>query len=190
MARASLETFDPDAVIAETRVWIERVVVGLELCPFAAEPLDRGRVRFAVSEAEDAEALAADLADELARLDREPAEVLETTILVHPTALRAFDDYNRFLDAVDLLLESLSLVGTIQVASFHPDYRFRGADPDDIANATNRSPHPMLHLLREESIARATRTHSDAKGIPARNVERLRALGWDGLVRLRGRPPA
>jgi hypothetical protein len=192
VARASLESPSADSVIAETRGWIEDVVIGLDLCPFAGEPMRSGRVRFVVSSAAGPEELSRDLAEELARLDREPPEKIETTLVVHPRALRRFEDFNLFLDAVDLLLEKLSLVGTIQVASFHPDYCFAGVDPDDVANATNRSPYPMLHLLREESVGRATSAHPDPEGIPERNVQRLRALGWEGLARLtpRVRPPA
>jgi len=170
--------------LRDTRRWVERVVIGLELCPFAAEPLRDGRVRFAASAASSAEDLANDLAEELARIDRTPTRELETTLLVHPDALSDFDDFNAFLDVGDLLLEKLGLLGEIQIVGFHPAYRFAGADPDDPANATNRSPHAMLHLLREESIARATRLHPDPDGIPARNVARLRALDALGRVQV------
>lgn len=175
---------EADAV-RETREWVERIVVGLELCAFAAEPLRAGRVRIAVSEAADPQALAADLVDELLRLDRTPADQLETTLLVHPRALRDFAAYNDFLDVCDWLLERLDLVGTLQIASFHPDYRYAGAADDDVANATNRSPHPMLHLLREASVERAVRSHPAPEAIPRRNARRLRALGWEGFLRLR-----
>jgi hypothetical protein len=163
---------------------VERVVVGLELCPFAAEPLHAGRVRFSASEATTPEALADSLAHELAHLDREPADRLETTLLVHPHVLGDFEEFNRFLDVADLLLRRLDLEGVIQVASFHPDYRFEGAAAGDPANATNQSPYPMLHLLRESSVERATRSHLDPGAIPRRNAEKLRALGWDGLSKL------
>ncbi len=168
------ERASPEAVLAETREWIERVVVGLDLCPFAAEPLGQGRVRLRVSDARTPERLASDLAEELARLDREAPSVIETTLLIHPRVLLDFDVCNQFLDVGDLLLGELGLVGEIQIVSFHPDYRFTGAAADDPANATNRSPHPMLHLLREESVAAATRTHPDPEGIPRRNAEKLR----------------
>jgi hypothetical protein len=171
---AAAEPPDAARVVAETREWIEKVVIGLELCPFAAQPLREGRIRIQVSDARSAEALAADLASELRRLDREPATALETTLLVHPRVLRDFEDYNRFLDVADMLLEELGLAGEIQIASFHPEYRFAGVPPDDPANATNRSPHPMLHLLREESVAAAVRSHPDPLGIPRRNAEKLR----------------
>lgn len=173
-------------MLRETRRWVERFVVGLELCPFAREPLVADRVRFVASESSTVEDLADDLHRELARLDREPAARLETTLLVHPHVLLDFEDFNRFLDVGDLLLEKLDLVGSIQIASFHPDYRFAGAAPDDPANATNRSPYPMLHLLREESVERAVRSHPDPAGIPDRNARKLRELGWEQLAALAG----
>ena len=168
------ERASPEAALAETREWIERVIVGLDLCPFAAEPLGEDRVRFRMSDASTPERLAADLAQELARLDREPRSAIETTLLIHPSVLLDFEVFNQFLDVGDILLEELGLVGEIQVVGFHPDYRFAGAAADDPANATNRSPHPMLHLLREESVAAAIQAHSDPEGIPQRNAEKLR----------------
>ena len=185
----ALESSDRGATEALVRAWVEEFVVGLSLCPFAAEPLAAGRVRFAVSAAETPENLAADLADELSRLDREPPEEIETTLLLAPRALARFEEFNAFLDVVDLLLDKLSLAGSVQVASFHPDYRFAGAPADDPANATNRAPVPILHLLREESVARAASTHPDPQGIPARNAARLRELGWAGIARLTPRGP-
>ena len=169
VARAS-----PEHVLAETREWIERVVVGLDLCPFAAEPLREGRVRFRISDAAAPEQLASDLAQELAWLDREPPAALETSLLVHPRALLDFDVFNQFLAVGDLLLDKLELVGRIQIVGFHPGFRFAEAPPEDPANATNRSPHPMLHLLREDSVAAAVGAHPDPDGIPARNTEKLR----------------
>ena len=171
MARAS-----PDDVLAETRAWLERVVVGLDLCPFAAEPLRAGRVRLRVSDAEQPEQLASDLEEELARLDREPPAALETSLLVHPRALLDFEAFNQFLAVADFLLDKLELAGEIQVVGFHPCFRFADAPADDPANATNRSPHPMLHLLRETSVAEAVRMHPDPQGIPARNARKLRRL--------------
>ena len=169
VARAS-----PEHVLAETREWIERVVVGLDLCPFAAEPLRAGRVRFRISDAETPELVASDLAEELAWLDREPRAALETSLLVHPRALLDFEVFNQFLAVGDFLLGTLDLAGRIQIVGFHPGFRFADARPEDPANATNRSPHPMLHLLREESVAEAVQVHPDPQGIPGRNAEKLR----------------
>ena len=181
---------DAERVRQDTRDWIESVVIGLDLCPFAAEPLHADRVRIQVSAAEDAEQLSLDLSRELSLLDRASPELHETTLLVHPRVLLDFEHFNRFLDLGDLLLPWLGLVGEIQIASFHPDYRFAGAPEDDVANATNQSPYPMLHLLREASVERAARSCPDLQQIPPRNAQRLRSLGWQALVRLRGRPRA
>jgi len=173
--------------IVQTRHWVERVVIGLNLCPFAKAVQVRGQVRYALSDASSAEALLGDLAGELARLRDTPAEVLETTLLVHPQVLGDFLDYNDFLDIADAALVELELEGVIQVASFHPDYRFADSLPEDIENHTNRSPFPMLHLLREDSIDRAVAAYPDPDAIIERNQARLRELGHGGLRRvLRG----
>lgn len=161
-----------------TREWIQAVVIGHELCPFAASVLGAGRVRFALSPARDPEALLGDLDAELARLLRTPVADLDTTLLVHPDALIDFEAYNDFLDLGDALLRERGCDGVVQLASFHPDYRFADAPPDDPANWTNRSPHPMLHLLREQSVSDALSVYAgDPADIPAANAERLRRLG-------------
>lgn len=166
-----------ERVRAATLRWIERVVIGLDLCPFAAEVVRAGRLHIAVcGESEPARVLAA-LDAELAALLRAEVAKLETTLLVLPRALPGFEEFNDFLDLADALLEERGCTGVVQIASFHPRYRFAGASDDDAANYSNRSPYPMLHLLREESIARATAAHADPRGIPARNVELLRRLG-------------
>ncbi len=169
-----LSKMDSNAVVSQTRDWITRVVIGLDLCPFAAEPLRAGRIRFVVHDGADAESLAEVLAIELQHLDRAPPDEIETTILVHPNALRRFEAFNDFLAVADRLLAQLGLEGTLQIASFHPDYRFAGCTASDPANATNRSPFPMLHLLREASVERAVGLHPDPGGIPERNAARLR----------------
>lgn len=177
----------PEDPIALTRYWVERVVIGLNLCPFAKAVQVRGQVRYALSDARSIDALLGDLAGELARLRDTPADVLDTTLLVHPHVLQDFLDYNDFLDIADATLESLGLEGVIQVASFHPDYRFADALPEDIENHTNRSPFPMLHLLREDSIDRAVEAYPEPDAIIERNQARLRELGHGGLRRvLRG----
>ena len=173
-----------ELALAETRAWVERAVIGLQLCPFARAPQATGRVRYALSEASDAEALLADLVAELGRLGAESSEGIETTLLVHPHVLNDFDDYNEFLSRADEALVAVDLEGVIQIASFHPDYRFAGSAPDDISNATNRSPHPTLHLLREASIERALVSFADPESIYTANIatmERLGAEGWAGL---------
>ncbi len=174
----------PEAAVAVTQAWVRKAVIGLNLCPFAKAVESRGRVRYAVSVAHDDDALVADLEREIRRLLAEPAATLGTTLLIHPWALVDFADFNQFLDVADALLAALDCVGEVQVASFHPHYRFAGTADDDITNRSNRSPYPTLHLLREASIAGVVATFPDAADIYRRNIETLRRLGhagWDAL---------
>lgn len=175
-----------DTALAETRAWVERAVIGLQLCPFAKAPQVKGQVRYVVSEASDAESLLSGLVDELKLLAATPSDRIETTLLVHPRVLTDFEDHNDFLEIAEAALAALDLEGVIQIASFHPHYRFAGSEPDDIANATNRSPHPTLHLLREDSIERALATFTDPDSIFEANIatmERLGREGWAALQR-------
>jgi hypothetical protein len=173
-----------DEVAAATRAWLEKTVIGLNLCPFAKAVHVGNQIRYAVSDAQNPEALLTDLVRELQALAAaEPAEV-ETTLLIHPRVLSDFLDYNDFLDIADAAVEELGLTGTIQVASFHPQYRFADTEPDAIENYSNRSPYPLLHLLREQSVERAVAASPDAGRIPERNIETLRRLGHDGWRRL------
>jgi uncharacterized protein len=170
--RNSLETL---LIEKATRQWLEEVVIGLNLCPFARKELVNNRVRFVVSSADSEEALLAELQAELLHLDDHPET--ETTLLVHPGVLADFDTYNEFLAVGDGLLELLELDGIFQIASFHPDYRFADTGPDDAENFTNRSPFPMLHLLREASVERAVESHPDPDAIPERNIALMQRLG-------------
>ena len=176
-----------DPVLAETRAWVERAVIGLQLCPFAKAPQVKGQVRYVVSEAGDPESLLSALVEELKLLAATPPERIETTLLVHPRVLTDFEDHNDFLEIAEAALAALDLEGVIQIASFHPHYRFAGSEPDDIANATNRSPHPTLHLLREESIERALATFADPDSIFEANIATLERLGAEGWAALRRR---
>ena len=170
--------------IADTRRWLERAVIGLNLCPFAKAVYVKQQVRFVLSDASTPEALLEELAEELVLLrDTDPDQV-DTTLIVHPDVLTDFLDYNDFLDNADAAVEALDLQGVIQVASFHPDYQFAGTMPDDISNYTNRSPYPTLHLLREASIDRAVEAFPDADVIVERNVKTLDALGHAGWAKL------
>ncbi|MDE2082655.1 MAG: DUF1415 domain-containing protein, partial [Burkholderiales bacterium] len=167
-----------------TRHWLERAVIGLGLCPFAQAVHGAGRIRWVLSPATTAAALRATLVDELRHLAAADPQQTETTLIVHPQALRDFLDFNDFLGPADAALRALGLAGTLQIASFHPQYRFAGTRADDIANASNRSPHPTLHLLREASVARAVAALPDAATIYRRNIETLRRLGpagWQAL---------
>jgi hypothetical protein len=177
-------TAPDDDPIAQTRRWLERAVIGLNLCPFAKAVHAKGQVRYVLSDATTESALLAELGEELLLLRDAPAEEIDTTLLVHPQVLREFLDYNDFLESADTLVAELGLDGVLQVASFHPDYQFAGSEPDDIANCTNRSPYPTLHLLREASVTRAVDAYPDPDVIIERNVSTLRALGRDGWQKL------
>ena len=166
--------------IAATQRWLERAVIGLNLCPFAKSVFARGQVRFVLSDASTPSALLAELGEELLLLRDTPADVVDTTLLVHPQVLCEFLDYNDFLGDADALVEALGLDGVLQVASFHPDYQFAGSAPDDVENASNRSPFPTLHLLREDSVSRAVAAYPDPGVIVERNAQTLRKLGLAG----------
>ncbi|MEO6076010.1 MAG: DUF1415 domain-containing protein [Dokdonella sp.] len=181
--RAKVDVTDADA-IAATRQWIERAVIGLNLCPFAKLPFSRGAIRYAVSAARCNEQLAADLREELLTLvDADPLEC-ETSLLIHPQIFHDFLDYNEFLGTAEAMLGELELDGVIQIASFHPDYRFAGTTNDAPENNSNRSPFPTLHLLRESSVDRAVESGVDVNAIPEENIKRLRRLGSEGWRRL------
>jgi hypothetical protein len=175
---------DTEFVIAETRAWVDRAVIGLNLCPFAKSVQVKQQVRYVVCEATDTDALQATLFDELERLALADPEEIDTTLLIHPQVLQDFNDYNAFLDVADATLAVLKLDGILQIASFHPQYQFADAAPDDVTNATNRSPYPTLHLIRESSIDRAVAAFPEAEMIFETNIatmERLGAEGWAAL---------
>ena len=169
-----------ESIIAETKCWLEKAVIGLNLCPFAKAVHLKRQIRWVESEARDPDGLLADLVRELQFLAGADPEAVETTLLIHPHVLNDFLDYNDFLDLADAAVEELGLDGVLQVASFHPDYQFDGTDFDDAGNLSNRSPYPTLHLLREDSIARAVAAFPDAATIYERNIETLRRLGVEG----------
>jgi len=177
-------TRDP---IAETRKWLEQIVIGLNLCPFAKAVCVKDQVRFVLSDATTPEALVEELAEELILLRDTPAEQIDTTLIVHPDVLTDFLEYNDFLDNADAAIEALDLQGILQVASFHPQYQFAGVAPDDVSNYTNRAPYPTLHLLREDSVERAVAAFPDPDVIVERNIETLDKLGIEGWTRLLGR---
>lgn len=174
----------PADIVAATQTWLEKAVIGLNLCPFAKAPFVKEQIRYVVSQARTPEDLLKDLISELETLAEANPEQIETTLLIHPAVLLDFLDYNDFLDVADGALEELDLDGQIQVASFHPDYQFAGTEVDDIENYTNRSPFPMLHLLREESVDKAVLSFPDADAIYEKNMETMRTLGHEGWRRL------
>ena len=175
---------DPARVIAETSGWLDRVVIGLNLCPFAKAVQVRQQVRYRVTDAATASQLLTVLEEELRTLSAADPQLIDTTLLIHPSALGDFLDYNDFLsDAEDKLVE-LELDGELQVASFHPSYCFADAPPDDPANFSNRSPYPMLHLLRESSVSRAVAAFPEASSIYERNIATLRGMPPEVLAQL------
>jgi hypothetical protein len=170
--------------LQETRAWVERAVVGLNLCPFAKAPLVKGQVRFVLCETDDPRVLLEALCEEMRKLSQADPADLETTLLVHPNVLGDFLDFNDFLEAADDAVESLGFEGVLQVASFHPDFQFAGTSHDDLGNATNRSPYPTLHLLREQSVGRAVAAFPEAESIFEANIRTLEALGEEGWAAL------
>lgn len=175
---------DRQRIIAQTRAWVDRAVIGLNLCPFARAAQAGGRIHYELSTAREPGQLLDDLGAAIADLAAADPARIETTLLVAPWTLGNFLDFNDFLDPADELLARMGMVGEIQVASFHPDYRFADTDADDIGNATNRSPYPILHLLRESSIDRAIEAGADAEAIVDRNLRTLRDLGPQGWARI------
>jgi hypothetical protein len=170
-------------VIADTVHWMEKAVIGLNLCPFAKAVHVKKQVRYVVSEAETPEELLEKLMEELQHWPT-PIRKIDTTLLIHPNVLTDFFDYNEFLDVADAALEDLGLDGFLQVASFHPQYQFADTDKNDIGNYTNRSPYPTLHLLREDSIDRAVEAFPERRYFRQeyRNLEQLGHDGWDKLM--------
>ena len=170
----------PQIEIADTVRWLERAVIGLNLCPFAKAPHIKGQIHYAVSEAKGLEGLRDELIEQLQALAALPAEERETVLLIVPQMLRDFLDFNDFLDEAEGVLQELDLEGEFQIASFHPDFQFAGTEPDDITNFTNRSPYPTLHLIREASIDRAVEAFPEAEMIYEVNMATMEKLGHDG----------
>jgi hypothetical protein len=173
---------DADAISASVRRWVESVVVDLNLCPFAGRELRQQRIRFMVTPATTEAQLLASLQAELEWLDAHPA--IETTLLIHPLVLQDFADYNQFLETADELLNAMGVDGIYQLASFHPHYQFAGTAPADVENYTNRSPYPMLHLLRERSLERSIASYPGTQQIPLRNIALMKRLGIARLKQL------
>jgi hypothetical protein len=164
-----------DDIIKPVRYWLEKSVIGLNLCPFAKREYINDRIRFSLSEASSEEQLLASLIIELELLNKDDS--IETTLLIHPGVLQNFYDYNDFLDVADGLLIEMDLEGVYQIASFHPDYQFADTDYDDIENYTNRSPYPLLHIIREQSLEMALAGYDNADEIPKRNIALLKEMG-------------
>lgn len=178
------DSHSSELIIGQTKIWLERAVIGLNLCPFAKSVFVKKQVRYALTAANSADALLAELEAELNRLADSEPEKLDTTLLIHPQVMTDFLDYHFFLAEVDALNRNLGYEGIFQIASLHPDYEFAGSEKDDIANFTNRSPFPTLHLLRESSIDRAVAAFPDAAKIFERNIETMETLGHEGWDKL------
>ena len=176
---------DSAVACAETLAWVDRAVIGLNLCPFARAVRAKLQLRCVVSDATDPQVLLQTFCEEALWLLDVDASQCETTLLVHPDVLNDFGEYNDFLDVAEAALESLDCEGVLQLASFHPDYQFAGTEPDDVTNATNRSPYPTLHLLREASIDRAVAAFPEAAEIYEANMLTLQTLGDVGWQTLR-----
>jgi len=175
-------TTDNDQAIQATKEWLEHFVIKHNFCPFAVKPFRDKRIRYVSYPVSSEKELADKLIDEMLFLkDADPQEI-ETTLVIVPNLLTDFLDYNQFLDVVDSIIDELNVEGVIQVASFHPDYQFADLDKDDVRNYTNRSPYPMFHLIREDSIEKA-REMMDTESIPDRNMDLLMDLGIDGITK-------
>ncbi len=174
-----------DQVLGQTRAWLERAVIGLNLCPFANGAYLKNQVRIVVSDAKHLDGFLDTLDAEIQHLRETPASVTDTTLLVHPGLFADFLVFNDFLNVVDAVLEEHDAVGEFQVVAFHPEFLFEGEAPDDMSHYTNRSPFPMLHLLREDSLSQAIDAYGDTDAIPLRNQRVLRELGltrWQALL--------
>jgi len=179
---------DDEAVIAAMREWIEKAVIGLNLCPFAKAVYVKNQVRYVVSHAPHLDGLLEDLDRELDFLAAADPDEIDTTLLIHPTLLPDFLDFNDFMQLAEAAVDEHELDGVIQIASFHPQFQFEGTEPDDMGNYTNRAPFPTLHLLREASIERAVAAFPEAETIYARNIETLERLGIEGWQALWRKP--
>ncbi|MES2401652.1 MAG: DUF1415 domain-containing protein [Pseudomonadota bacterium] len=173
-----------EQVLEKTRVWVEKAVIGLNLCPFAKAVYVKNQVRLVVSKARHADDLLEELDRELELLVATPAEEVDTTLLIHPTLFEDFLDFNDFLEIADGVVDEHGLEGVIQLASFHPQFQFDGTEPDDISNYTNRAPFAILHLLREERVDRAVEAFPQADAIFEENIATLEKLGHKGWAAL------
>lgn len=175
-----------DTTLIENHVrrWLEKAVIGLNLCPFAKSVYIKDQVRIVITQAQDAEMLTASLHQELQLLVDTPAQQTDTTLLVIPCMFASFGQFNDYLDIADAVLDELELLGEIQIASFHPGYQFADTEPEDISNYTNRAPYPILHLLREDSLDKAAEQYPDPSVIFERNIAVVRELGVEGWHRL------
>lgn len=172
-------------VIEQTKAWIQAFVIGLNLCPFAKKPFSQGKIRYILEEGMDKEAFAKKVIEEAIFLSTASIELVETSIIIHPNILNNFEDYLDTVDLLEYLLEQINLEGVIQIATFHPNYQFDGTAIDAVENFTNRSPFPMIHLLREDVIEIALENYPNPEEIPVLNVQKMLELGWEGIKKMK-----
>ncbi|NOH69995.1 DUF1415 domain-containing protein [Vibrio pectenicida] len=171
-------------IVQQVNQWLNDVVIGLNLCPFAAKPQRNNQIKIFVSNAENEHALLKDMLNQLLELEQKPAEELETTLVVVPKMLNDFDEYNLFIDWVEALIRQQNWQGIFQLATFHPEYCFAGTAPQDAENLTNRSPYPVFHLIREDSMEKVLKHYPNPESIPDTNIERVENLSRKELVKL------
>ncbi len=171
--------------IEQTKSWINKIVIGLNLCPFAAHPFRAEKIKYRLEETDDIKQLTEALVEELLFLKNIKSSEVETSFIIHPNVLLEFLDYNDYLSVVEIVLKELELEGIIQVASFHPDYQFAGEAKDAPSNYVTRSPYPMLHLLRESSVTKAIESHPSAEQIPFDNIKTMNELGLENILKLK-----
>ncbi|KGY07645.1 DUF1415 domain-containing protein [Vibrio sinaloensis] len=171
-----ITTRSNNEIAQQVEQWLNDVVIGLNLCPFAAKPQRNKQIKIFVSEANTEETLLEDILTQLLELDATPAEELETTLVVAPNMLADFYDYNLFIDWVEALIKQQDWEGIFQLATFHPDYCFGGTEPEDAENLTNRSPYPVFHLIREESMEKVLKHYPNPEAIPDTNIARVESL--------------
>ena len=171
--------------ITHTKEWLAKFVIGLNLCPFAKQPYSRDKIRYVVYEDEKEEALMKVFLEELYHLDQTPVMQVETSLIIHPNCLMDFRSYLNFVQVLENLLAEAAFQGVFQIASFHPDYQFAGTGAEDAENYTNRSPYPMIHLLREESVEKALEHYENPESIPDVNIQKMNALGIEGILKLK-----
>ena len=166
-------------VIQQTKNWVEQIVIGLNLCPFASRPFHNNHIEYTVNSGDSTEQHLQQLAECFTRLDA--SADIETSLLIYPDAYQSFDNYLLLLDLASHLLEDMNYAGTYQIASFHPDYRFEGSTEDDASNFSNRSPYPMLHLIRESGLEKAIANYPDVEQVPENNIKKLREIGCEAM---------
>ncbi len=171
-------------IISQTKLWLKQVVIGFNLCPFASIPFKKQLIRYVIFEGRDPEDLINKVVSEIELLTKAPTEKIETSILITPNILQDFDDYYDFLFLCNDILKQLNLEGVIQIASFHPDYIFENTNSESVENFTNRSPYPMFHFLREESIVHALNSYKNPSSIPEKNMETMRYLGLSKIKKI------